>query len=125
MITKGAIKYLLFAFTILLIAASDGSEFQRLLANPFAYHKKRVCLVGFAHVEGESFVLYENAKAAAQFSDSRAVSVAQQIGGSSYDRLNNRWVKIVGIVDAHSHGLWNLPCEILLERAEVAKQPQE
>lgn len=99
--------------------------FDALLANPRAYHQKQVCLVGFARVDGESFVLFENKFAATKLNDSRAVSVAQRIGQSTHDRFNNHWVKITGTVEANAHGLWNFPCEILLEKVEAVAAPTQ
>ena len=103
-----------------LIANTLTVDFGQLVTHPRAYHAKHLSVVGFAHVEGEGFVLYENRKAASVFSTSRAISVAQRRNGPSYDRLNNHWVVVTGIVDADHHGLWNFPCELLLDKAEPA-----
>jgi len=124
MIFRTLIKCILALLALSLVANSSDSEFRRLLGNPRVYNNKRVSLVGFAHVDGESFVLFENERAASKLADSQAVSVAQRLNGPNYDHFNKHWVKVTGVVDAYSHGLWNFPCEILLERVEPAQKPR-
>jgi hypothetical protein len=91
-----------------------------LLAHPKQYHGQRVSVTGFAHVDGESFVLYRD-KASAKRLDVRALSVAQRRNSPLHDYLNNRWVTATGIVDAEAHGLWNFPCELLLDEAHAVR----
>jgi hypothetical protein len=90
------------------------------VAHPKQYHGQRVSVTGFAHVDGESFVLYCD-KASAKRLDVRALSIAQRRNGPLHDYLNNRWVTATGIVDAEAHGLWNFPCELLLDEAHTAR----
>jgi hypothetical protein len=73
-----------------------------LLAHPKQYHGRRITVTGFAHVDGESFVLYRDTASAKRL-DVRALSVAQRRGGPFDDSLNNRWVSATGIVDAKAH----------------------
>ena len=110
---------------IALLANASTVEFSNLITSPHRYNCQRISLVGFAHVSGESFVLYQNDKEAAKLSTSRAVSIAQKRRGPNHNRVNDRWVTVTGIVDANSHGLWNFPCEILLENVELIDRPSK
>lgn len=43
--------------------------------------------------------------------------------GLRYDKYDNRWVKITGVVDANRHGGWGYPCVIFLDRVRPLPLP--
>jgi len=91
-------------------------DFNQVLRNPRAYHHQRVTITGVARVQGLSFDLYGNSGDANNVrAIDRALSISPQIKGPKYDRYDNRWVKIVGVVDADRHGRIGYPCVIFLE----------
>lgn len=97
------------------VATAVPVAFNNLLENPRKYHHQQVSVEGVARVQGSSFVLYRNLHDAEELADSsKAISIAQRVGGQTYDNLDNHWVIVTGLVDADRHGMWNYPCEILL-----------
>ena len=109
---------------ILSVVAAVAAEvsLDSVLAHPKKYDRQRVTVSGFARVDGESFVLYRDAASAKRL-DTHALSVAQRRGKPLHDYLNNHWVTATGIVDAKAHGLWQFPCELLLEEAHAVRHP--
>src|SRR5687767_6019618 len=104
------------ALSILLVKTSSGTPFEALLENPRAYHQKRVSLVGVARIQGLDFDLYREPGAAKNFGPAdQAVSVSTAVDGPRYDRYDNRWVEITGIVNANRHGRLDYPCVVYLE----------
>ena len=106
------------------LAGSIPVQFNDLLKDPRHYHAQRITVEGVARVEGESFVLCGTLRDAEGFAQpSKDISVAQKVGGKSYDDLDNQWVAVTGVVDADRHGMWNFPCEILLEAVRPLPRP--
>src|SRR4051794_15417009 len=95
---------ILLVFSFVTVGATELS-LDSLLAHPKRYAGQRVTVTGFAHAEGESFVLYRDTESAKRH-DVRALSVAQRRTGPLHNHLNNRWVTATGILDAKAHGLW-------------------
>jgi hypothetical protein len=104
------------------VQAAPSSDFKRLLAHPAAFHGKRVTLTGVAKIGGSEFFLYPDVSA---LRDSKpAVFVAQNPRGAMYDKFNNHWLKVTGIVNAKGHGpLGGDTCELRLERVEPLPRP--
>jgi hypothetical protein len=123
-------------FAVALGTTSYATEFNEVVAHPQAFHNKVVSVIGLAMVEADSFDLFENVSAVSQVDLSRAIYVRQGSNVGSYDRFNNRWVRLTGIVDADHHGPLRLvsatgaeiggrPCEISLEKVELLNRPPE
>jgi hypothetical protein len=113
--------------TICLVAATalgatnvKEATFDSVLANPAAYHRQRVSLVGVVVGNGPNFDFFKNA------SDTRDLPPASKyfyvvpnskrgiVGPYDLHR-----VRVIGIVDASRHGLWGYACEIILEKIEL------
>jgi hypothetical protein len=106
------------------IGSSPPGDFERLLTSPHAFHHKRVSLTGVAHIYGDEFFLYQNAYTAKKSDPSQAVLIVPNRNKSLYEKLNNHWVKVTGIVDATAHGLLgSVPCEITPTNVTVVSGP--
>lgn len=123
-------------FALALGTTSYATEFNEVVTHPRAFHNKVVSVVGLAMVEADRFDLFENVSAVANVDLSRAIYVRQGANVASYDRFNNRWVRLTGIVDADHHGplrlvsatgkeLGGRPCEISLEKVELLNRSPE
>lgn len=100
------------------------SDFQLLLADPSAFEGKRVTLTGVASVDGAEFFLYPNTQAAKEGNLSRSVFVARDLKGPPYDRFNNHWLSVTGIVTAKGHGPVGFQGPLIwLERVESLPYP--
>jgi hypothetical protein len=109
-------KYCITLLAAFLAINSLAVDFNQVLRNPRAYHHQHVTLTGVARVQGLSFDLYGNSADANDFrAIDKALSISPPITGPKYDRYDNRWVRIVGVVDANRHGRIGYPCVILLE----------
>jgi hypothetical protein len=112
-------KYFVGLLAVFLATNSLAVDFNQVLGNPRAYHHQRVTLTGVARVQGLSFDLYGNSADANNYrAINKALSISPPIDGPKYDRYDNRWVRIVGIVDANQHGRIGYPCVILLENLQ-------
>ena len=117
-------NYYLAVLTVLLVATSSAADFKEVLRNPAGYHQRRVTITGVARVEGLTFELYANpADADSYASATRTLSISQNVKGPRYDKYDNRWVEITGIVDAKRHGMWGYPCIIFLESVRPLPLP--
>jgi hypothetical protein len=103
-------------------------EFAKLLNSPGAYEHQCVCATGFAHVRGDAFVIYQSEKASGgsdpdsstrDFKKGIFVSV-QPSDTKDYDRYNNHWIKIKGIVDLSQRGFADYPAGIVAEEVQSA-----
>jgi hypothetical protein len=104
------------ALSISLVRTTSGTDFKAVLDNPYAYHHKRVTLMGVARIRELDFDLYREARAAKNFGPAdKAVSISMAVQGPRYDEYDNRWVEITGIVDANRHGRLDYPCVVYLE----------
>jgi hypothetical protein len=111
---------------VVLGTTSYATEFHDVIRHPRAFHNRVISVIGLAMVEVDRFYLFENVSAASKVDLSRAIYVRQGANVSSYDRFNNRWVELTGIVDADEHGpLGGLPCEISLKRVQLLNRPAE
>lgn len=103
-------------------------KFSQLLKNPKSYEHKCVCVTGFAHVRGDAFVMYESEKASGgpnRYSSTRdfkkGIFVSQQPSDTTdYDRYNNRWIKIKGVVNLSQRGFADYPAGIVAEKVQSA-----
>jgi hypothetical protein len=117
-------KHYLAILFVLLVARSSATELKELVRNPAAYHHRRVTVIGVARVEGLTFELYANPADASSYARAdRALSISQNAEGPRYDKYDNRWVKLVGVVDANRHGMWGYPCIIFLESVQPLAVP--
>lgn len=98
-------------------------EFKSLLSSPRSFHHRNISLVGFAHAFGDAFAVYETEDAAAKRDVSRGVFVRQPADGPDYDRFDNQWIRISGVIDANEHGNGWFPCGITVERVQQVKPP--
>lgn len=123
-------------FALAFGTTSYATEFSEVVAHPRAFHGKVTSVVGLAMVEADTFDLFENVSAVSKVDLSRAIYVRQGPNVASYDRFNNRWVRLTGIVDADHHGPLRLvsateaeiggrPCEISLKKVELLNRPPE
>lgn len=94
------------------------TELSRLLENPRRYEHKCVCVTGFAHVQGDAFVVYENEETASKPDFAKGVFITQNIDTPDYDHYNKQWVKLVGVVNMNQRGFADYPCGITLEKVE-------
>lgn len=110
--------------SLLFVATSSAADFKELARNPAAYHHHRVTVTGVARVEGLTFELYANPADAGSYAHAdKAISISQNVEGPRYDKYDNRWVKVVGVVDAKRHGMWGYPCIIFLESVQPLPLP--
>jgi hypothetical protein len=115
-------KYGITILAAFLATNSWAVDFNQVLRNPRAYHHQRVTLTGVARVQGLSFDLYGNSADANDFrATEKALSISLPVTERNYDRYDNRWVRIVGVVDANRHGRIGYPCVILLENLQPIK----
>jgi hypothetical protein len=115
-------KIAVFLVSLASTSAIPGSIFEKLLADPQLFDGKRVILVGIASVGGSGIYLYRNEHEAQNVGVT--VLIAWNRNSTDYSKLNNRWVKVTGIVDAKRHGAFNsYPCEISPERLELLPRP--
>jgi hypothetical protein len=83
-------------------------------------------VTGFAHARGDAFVIYESEKASGgpdSYSSTRdftkGIFVSQRVSDTTnYDRYNNHWMKIKGVVDMGQRGFADYPCGIIVEKVE-------
>jgi hypothetical protein len=101
-----------------------GSEFDKLLANPQAFHGKHVTLTGIADIYDVGFFLYQRQLSPTKADTSRSVFVVGGAADTLPDRLNYHWLKVTGTVNARAHAPTGTePCEILLTHYELADRP--
>jgi hypothetical protein len=120
-------KYLLSVMAFAAIEQSlfavPSSNLRPLLADPMAFHGKRLTLIGLADVVGAEFWLYPNVRAAKKGESAVAISWDLR-KGPVYKKFDRHWVKVTGVVDGKSHGpLGAAPCEIWAERVEALPYP--
>jgi hypothetical protein len=96
------------------------THFVQLLKQPETYEHKCLCVVGFAHVVGDAFVIYESEKAAAKPDFAKGIFISQKFDGPNYNRYDKRWIKIMGIIDMSQRGFADYPCGMIVERVEPA-----
>ncbi|SRR6266404_4236687 len=105
-------------------AFAQASTLDEVLRDPAQFHHQLVTVTGFAHVSDDYFAVYRDSHAARHADSRRSVFVALRIGGPNYNRFNNRWVSVTGIVDSTAHGhLGRFSCEILIKKIDLAKHP--
>jgi hypothetical protein len=94
-----------------------------LLKNPKSYEHKCVCIIGFAHVRGDAFAIYESEKAADEKDHpdyEKGIFVSPASATADYDRYNKQWIKIKGIVDLEQRGFADYPAGIIAEQVELS-----
>lgn len=97
------------------------SDFKELLADPRAFNGKRVTLIGVAEIGGDEFFLYPD-EHARRVGDSGVF--ISSLNNVTFQRFNNYWLKVTGIVNANTHGpLGTDPCEVMLDRLEPLPLP--
>lgn len=100
-----------------LVAPCAPVDLQQLLEKTEAYKGKRVCVIGVAEVDGISFALFQPPRRELH----RMIVVDRKHGRPRYDRLNNHWVKITGIVHIDPEKIF--ACRLLLENVETLARP--
>ncbi len=101
-------------------------KFSQILRDPKSYEHKCVCVTAFAHVRGDAFVIYESEKASGgRDPDSsnpdfkKGIFISQRESDTTnYDRYNNQWIKIRGVVDLKQRGFADYPAGIVVENVQ-------
>src|SRR5882724_440637 len=105
---------------ILAILLSVGTcipvDFDALIKHAEAYNGKCVNVIGVAEIDGVSFTVWQPPKRNLRF----RITVDQE-AGKSYDRLNNNWVKVSGVVHKDKEGIF--ACKLSLTEVEVVSRP--
>lgn len=110
----------------------DEVKVSRLLKAPKTYQGKCVWVTGFAHVRGDAFVIYESEKASGgPDPDSstrdfkKGIFVSQRPSDTTnYDRYNNTWIKIKGVVDLSQRGFADYPAGVVVDDVQSASPPR-
>lgn len=97
------------------------ADFNQVIHNPRAFHNKLVTVIALADVEGDRFYLYHPPKPGPQ-EFGREIFVAMSVEGPRYDRFNDQWVEVTGVIDANRHGVAFDPCVLFVERVRPARQ---
>jgi len=107
---------------ITIVSQSYALQLSEILKNPRRFDAQSVSLTGVADVEGDQFILYENAEAALKTELNHAIFVRQPVSTVNLDRLRGRWVKVIGILDAERHGPRGIgfACDVLLQHVSLA-----
>jgi hypothetical protein len=121
-------KHLCIAFLLTLSCTASAAELKvvQISENPDAYHRQKVSVKGVAFVQGKSFILFQDPRAAKEYAGPpKSLPVTSRDDAPTYenDKYNDCWVKITAIVDANRHGRWHFPCELLLEKVEPISGP--
>lgn len=98
-------------------------KLSQLAKNPKTYESKCVCIIGFAHIRGDAFVIYESEKAAEGRDHpdfTKGVFVSPASGTANYDRYNKQWIKIRGLIDLTQRGFDDYPAGIVAEDVQSA-----
>ena len=113
-------------FLILALRVSCFAEHDDLFANPRAFHNRQTSVIGLALVEGDRFYLFKTASAASKVDVSQAIFVRVPVESNSYDKFNNRWVRLIGFPDANAHGPFaGFSCEFSVKKVELINRPAE
>jgi len=112
-------------FIVLVILAPTSSswavEFEELVRNPDKFHNQRVTFVAMANVGGDRFYLYRPPEPSSMPEYGREIYGVLHVEGPIYDRFNNKWVQVTGIVDANYRGLFSEnACSLKIERVRPA-----
>jgi hypothetical protein len=121
----GSLLLALVTLCLLATAATgtEPSEFQRLLKNPKMFNGERVTLVGLAEIGGSEFFLYPDVQSAKRGENAIFVD-AHILNENPYEKFNNHWLKITGIVDVGIRPPLGVgECSIVLERLELFQRP--
>jgi hypothetical protein len=103
--------------------AEDASS---VLASPAAYHGKRVTLTGVVRGGGPRFQLFADAADAREMTAQKAIYVMSDLGPEHWQHrgpFDLRRVRMVGVVNANSHGIWGNPCSLRLEKVTTLSGP--
>jgi hypothetical protein len=120
--------WLVTLLTLALIAitgsAAPASDFDDLLKNPKVFNGRRVTLVGLAEIGGSEFFLYPDVQSAKRGENAIFVD-AHILNENPYEKLNNHWLRITGIVDTGTRPPLGFgTCSVSLERVEPLASPQ-
>ncbi len=100
-----------------LVGSACATDSEQVIRNPKAFHDKRVTLVAMAEVGGDRFYLYLPPKPQSPGDDRRVIYGELSREGPIYDRFNNKWVEVTGIIDAGYRGLVSEnACGLIIER---------
>jgi hypothetical protein len=109
------------AAVALIAATASGnpsSDFEQILNNPKRFNGKRVTLVGVAEIGGSEFFLYPDVPSAKKGKNAIFVD-AHIFDENPYEKFNNHWLKITGIVDTNLRPPLGIgACSIVLEHLE-------
>jgi hypothetical protein len=104
-------------------SAVRASDFDELLKNPKTFNGRRVTLVGLAEIGGSEFFLYPDVQSAKRGENAIYVD-AHILNDNPYEKLNNHWLSITGIVDTGIRPPLGVgTCSISLERVEPLSFP--
>lgn len=104
-------------------SAVRASDFEELLKNPKTFNGRRVTLVGLAEIGGSEFFLYPDVQSAKRGENAIFVD-AHILNENPYEKLNNHWLRITGIVDTGIRPPLGVgACSISLERVEPLSNP--
>ena len=106
----------------LLAATANGipvSDFEQLVKIAKKFNGKRVTVVGLAEIGGSEFFLYPDVQSAKRGENAIFVD-AHILNENSYQKFNNHWLKITGIVDTGIRPPLRVgECSIVLERLKL------
>lgn len=104
-------------------SAQNKSAFQQLIADPKAFHGKRITLTGVAEISGAEFILYPDERAARR--GAPTVSLNVDFNGKRHDYLTGHWMEVTGTVDAQRRGTFGTDVSELnnVQYIVLAKQP--
>ncbi len=119
---KGLVPILLVLFG--LSATSWAVDFEEVIKNPSKFDKKRVTLVAMADVGGDRFYLYQPPKPVWSIAGrGREIYGILRTEAPVYDRFNDRWVEVTGIVDASYRGLGSdNACGLIIDRVRPVRE---
>jgi hypothetical protein len=100
------------------------TQFPTLISDPNVFDHKCVDVTGFAHVIGDAFVIYESEKSAEKPDFKKGIFVSQRASDTvEYDRYNNRWIRLRGVVDMNQRGFADYPCGITVDKVQPTSPP--
>jgi hypothetical protein len=109
-----------------LSVTSRAVDFEEVIRNPSKFHDKRVTLVAMADVGGDRFYLYRPPKPEWSIAGrGREIYGVLSVEGPIYDRFDDKWIEVTGIIDANYRGLASdNACSLIIEQVRPAGKIQ-